>query len=168
MQNQKINCPEKSVANGAMFRSWATAWSSALRHIQGHPCRAPGERGKCWNSSIGTRGKFRVGRSTAVSNISYPAGNMTFDITFLLRWPEIWKCRWVFWQLQDEHRQWRRIRTKLNNAWVALDWDSAPLLRPQGVAFSQRPLEPLCQAAREGRWDEILEGIQRDRYLRFS
>ncbi|CAL1129107.1 unnamed protein product [Cladocopium goreaui] len=49
----------------------------------------------------------------------------------------------------DEHRQWRRIRTKLNNAWVALDWEQ-PLLRPQGVPFSQIPLEPLCQAAREG------------------
>lgn len=33
--------------------------------------------------------------------------------------------------MQDEHRQWRRIRTKLQNAWVALDWDQ-PLLRPQG------------------------------------
>lgn len=40
------------------------------------------------------------------------------------------------WSTQDEQRQWRRIRTKLDNAWVALDFNQ-PLLRPQG-AFSQR------------------------------
>eukprot|EP00434_Breviolum_minutum_P002771 symbB.v1.2.002437.t2/scaffold126.1/size312799/1 len=49
----------------------------------------------------------------------------------------------------DEQRQWRRIRTKLDNAWVALDFNQ-PLLRPQGVPFSLQPLDPLCQAAREG------------------
>ncbi|CAK9016590.1 unnamed protein product [Durusdinium trenchii] len=56
----------------------------------------------------------------------------------------------------DVHRHWRRVATKLGSAWAALDVHDAatgrwtPLLRPQGLPFSLRPLDPLCQAAREG------------------
>lgn len=52
------------------------------------------------------------------------------------RIPSIQPTLSTSWSTQDEQRQWRRIRTKLDNAWVALDFNQ-PLLRPQG-AFSQK------------------------------
>ena len=57
----------------------------------------------------------------------------------------------------DPTRKWRRISTSLGPAWVLLDAETGPVLRPKDVPFSQQPLHPLCQAAREG----CLPDIQR-------
>ena len=57
----------------------------------------------------------------------------------------------------DPSRRWRRISTSLGPAWVPLDGETGPILRPRDVPFSQQPLNPLCQAAREG----CLPDIQR-------
>ena len=57
----------------------------------------------------------------------------------------------------DPSRTWRRISTSLGPAWVQLDTEAGPNLRPKDVPFSQQPQHPLCQAAREG----CLPDIQR-------
>ena len=55
----------------------------------------------------------------------------------------------------DASRTWRRISTGLGPAWVLLDSETGPVLRPKDVPFSQQPLHPLCQAAREGSLPDI-------------
>ena len=53
----------------------------------------------------------------------------------------------------DETRRWRRHVDAITyvSGWMMLDHpELGPLLRPHGLRFQPAPLEPLCEAAREG------------------